>query len=105
MRHDQDTVTITLLGKPYQIGCKVSEREELLESARRLNQRMLEIKQSGAVIGLERIAIMAALNIAHELVRAEHSGENSQMTASGIEQLCEKITHSLKNLNPQSGRS
>ena len=101
MRHDHsNTVTITLLGKAYQVGCKPEERDELLESARMLDQRLLEIKQSGSVVGLERIAIMAALNIAHELVRAQQSGANSEMTDAGIDRLSEKVTSALRDLAP-----
>jgi len=92
-------VTITLLDKQYQINCKQDEREELLESARILNLRLAEIKNSGAVIGLERIAIMAALNISHELVRVQKDGNASDVVSSGIERLQEKIGSAINSLN------
>ena len=102
MRADtQNTVSITLLGKSYQVGCPQEERDELIESARLLDQRMQEIKRSGSVIGLERIAIMAALNIAHELVRAQQSGANSDMTSAGIERLTDKLASALRELAPR----
>lgn len=98
MAIDNQTVTITLLDKQYQIACKPSEREELLESARLLNQNMLAIRQSGAVIGLERIAIMAGLNIAHELVKSQNSTQTNDLISSGIERLRDKIDDSIKSL-------
>jgi cell division protein ZapA len=94
------TVTITLLDKQYQVACPTEEREELLESARLLNQRMFEIRRSGAVIGLERIAIMSALNIAHELVRTQKSGQAGEVVGSGIGRLRDKIDEAIRSLTP-----
>lgn len=93
------TVTITLLDKPYQINCTPDEREELIESARMLNLRMLDVKKTGAVIGLERIAIMAALNLAHEVVRAQQAGATTDMFEAGIGRLQDKICDAIKDLN------
>lgn len=92
-------VTITLLDKQYQINCKQDEREELLESARILNVRLSEIKNSGAVIGLERIAIMAALNISHELVRVQKDGNGNEVVNAGLERLQDKISSAISSLN------
>ncbi len=100
MASSNQTVTITLLDKQYQVACPIEEREELLESARVLNQQMLDIRRSGAVIGLERIAIMSALNIAHELVRAQKSTQTGDMVGSGIERLRDKIDDAIRGLSP-----
>ena len=89
MQSTVSPVTITLLDKQYQINCKQEEREELIESARLLNARLAEIKSSGAVIGLERIAIMAALNLSHELVRTQKDGDAGQVVGAGLERLQE----------------
>lgn len=59
---------VFILGKEFVVGCRPEEREALHESARLLDRKMREIKDSGKVIGSERIAVMAALNIAHELL-------------------------------------
>ena len=56
-------VNVKILEKEYQISCKADERAELLDSAELLNERMRMIKDSGKVTGLDRIAVMAALNI------------------------------------------
>jgi cell division protein ZapA len=62
-------VTVQILEKEYLVACKDEERDELLASAELLNKKMREIRDSGKVIGADRIAVMAALNLAHELVQ------------------------------------
>ncbi|MFT5578156.1 MAG: cell division protein ZapA [Paraglaciecola psychrophila] len=64
-----DTVIVTLLDKEYQVACPEGQQAALRESANYLNQQMREIRASGKVIGLERIAVMAALNISNELLQ------------------------------------
>jgi cell division protein ZapA len=61
-------VNIKILEKEYQIACPADERKSLIESAELLNNKMREIRDSGKVVGLDRIAVMAALNIANELI-------------------------------------
>jgi cell division protein ZapA len=64
------TLDVSLLGREYRVVCRESEREELLQAVQFLDRRMREIRDAGKVAGSERIAVMAALNIAHELLRA-----------------------------------
>lgn len=92
-------VTITLLDKQYQINCKQDEREELIESARLLNTKLTEVKNSGTVIGLERVAIMAALNLSHEVVRTQKEGSASEVVNAGLERLQDKISSAIDSLN------
>ncbi|SCZ60856.1 cell division protein ZapA [Thiohalomonas denitrificans] len=73
--HDPIEQKVVILGKEFLVGCPPEEKEALHESARLLDRKMREIKDSGKVIGSERIAVMAALNIAHELIE-ERSIEN-----------------------------
>ena len=61
-------VTVHILDKEYRIGCKDGEQQGLLASAQYLDRQMREIRQSGKVIGTDRIAVMAALNITFELL-------------------------------------
>lgn len=70
------TLDVSILGREYRVGCKQSERDELLLAVQLLDRRMREIRDSGKIAGTERIAVMAALNIAHELLqaRAGHTG-------------------------------
>lgn len=77
MSEEMQRVTVRLLDKEYQVACPEDEREALLESAEILNRKMKEIRDSGKVIGLERVAVMAALNVCHEMLQ----GKSSSMKA------------------------
>ncbi len=63
-------VSVRILEKEYQVSCPASERTDLLDSAELLNSKMKEIRDSGKVVGTDRIAVMAALNMANELIKA-----------------------------------
>ena len=62
------TIEISILGRSYKIACEEGEREALLEAVAYLDGKMGEIKKAGKVSGADRIAVMAALNIAHEFL-------------------------------------
>ena len=62
------SLQITIMGRDFRVACAEHEQAGLLQAVDYLNKKMLEIRESGKVIGLERIAIMAALNIAHEFL-------------------------------------
>jgi len=62
-------VTINILGKELMVSCPDSERASLIAAARELDQRMREIQDGGKVIGGERVAVMAALNLSNELLQ------------------------------------
>ncbi len=81
------TLSVSILGRDFKIACKEDEREELGEAVMFLDRRMREIRDAGKVSGSERIAVMAALNIAHELLRARRSvssGAPGASAASGL---------------------
>jgi cell division protein ZapA len=63
------TLDITILGREFKVACKESERDELSEAVALLDRRMREIRDAGKVTGTDRIAVMTALNFAHELLR------------------------------------
>ena len=63
------TLDVTILGRDFKVACKEDERDELLEAVALLDRRMREIRDTGKVSGTDRIAVMAGLNIAHELLR------------------------------------
>ncbi|HEX7060937.1 MAG TPA: cell division protein ZapA [Woeseiaceae bacterium] len=69
-------VNVRILEKEYQVACPAHERTDLLDSAEYLNARMREIRDSGKVVGLDRIAVMAALNMANELLHARARDRN-----------------------------
>ena len=62
------TIEVQLLGRSYRVACGDGEREALLQAVAYLDGKMNEIRKSGKVMGAERIAVMAALNVAHELL-------------------------------------
>ncbi len=68
-------VSVRILEREYQVACPPSERADLLRSAELLNQKMREIRDSGKVVGLDRIAVMAALNLTNELLQERTSGD------------------------------
>ena len=68
MAESAKTIEISILGRSYKIACADGEREALLEAVSYLDGKMGEIKNAGKVSGTDRIAVMAALNIAHELL-------------------------------------
>lgn len=67
------SVTVKILDKEYQVACPEEERSALLQSAEMLNRRMKEIRDSGKVVGLDRMAVMVALNLANELLQVRES--------------------------------
>lgn len=84
MKQEQIPVTVRILDKEYRVACGPQEQEGLLESARLVDRRMREMRQSGRIIGADRIAVMAALNIAHELIQLrQHQGAAGEGADSG----------------------
>jgi cell division protein ZapA len=71
MSQDQARVSVRIMEKEYVVACPYEERSALLDAAEFLNSRMREIRDSGKVIGLDRIAVMAALNLAHEFLKGK----------------------------------
>ena len=68
MSESQARVSVRILEKEYYVTCPMEERSDLLDSAEFLNSKMREIRDSGKVVGLDRIAVIAALNLANELI-------------------------------------
>lgn len=71
-------LSVHILEKEYFVACGPDERTELLDSAELLNGRMKEIRDSGKIVGLDRIAVMAALNLAHEVLKLRARGYGSE---------------------------
>ena len=67
-RQDQARVSVRIMEKEYVIACPYEERSALLDAAEFLNARMREIRDSGKIVGLDRIAVMVALNLSNELL-------------------------------------
>lgn len=73
--------TVKILEKEYRVACDKGEQEDLLRAARYLDEKMREIRTNGKVIGAEKIAVMAALNITHEFLQqdSEYSGRRNEI--------------------------
>ena len=65
---DKNAMTVSLLGREFRVGVPEGEQKQLQASVDYLNRKMKEVRDTGKVVGNERIAIMAALNIAHEMM-------------------------------------
>lgn len=74
MKTVPDGVTVSIMGKEFMVACPEGEREALVAAATFLDRKMREIQESGKVIGTERCAIMAALNIANDLLDLRKRG-------------------------------
>jgi cell division protein ZapA len=66
---EANPVTVQILDKDYRIACAAGEEQSLMDCARMLDRRMREVRQNGRVIGADRIAVMAALNVIYELMQ------------------------------------
>ena len=71
---DNKGLQITIMGRIFRVACQEDEQQGLLDAVDYLNRRMEEIRDQGKVVGIERIAIMAALNITHEFLGAKVDG-------------------------------
>ncbi|MBT57996.1 MAG: cell division protein ZapA [Acidiferrobacteraceae bacterium] len=69
----KNNVNVSILGRDFTVACPEGQKDQLVEAARFLDKQMREIQGSGKVIGIERCAIMAALNITHEMLSVKSS--------------------------------
>jgi len=96
MSERMSRVSVRILEKEYQVACLPEERSELLDSAEYLNGRMREIRDAGNIVGLDRIAVMAALNLAHELLKLRGRGDAAAEVGQRIRQLRERVEGALR---------
>lgn len=96
-KQEVKTAVVTILDREYQVSCPDDERDALMASARYLDDQMRIIRESGKVVGLERIAVMAALNITHEMLQkpAVKGAKKSAMDEERIGTLIDKIDRTL----------
>lgn len=97
MSNEPVAVTVRILEKEYRVSCPAEEQSALLASANFLNTRMQEIRDSGKVVGSDRIAVMAALNLTHELLQGRNQREAlSHSLTDRIRLLQERIERALE---------
>jgi cell division protein ZapA len=90
-------VIVNILGKEYQIACPEEEKPSLISSAQMLNDSMEKIRSSGKVVGLDRIAVMAALNLAHDLLTIQNEeGSDTKESSLKLSLMKEKVSAFLE---------
>lgn len=90
------TVTVRILDRDYQVACPADERDALLAAADHLNRRMREIRDAGKVVGLDRMAVMVALNLASDLLAAQGQAvEMREALASRLDRLRDRVDAAL----------
>jgi cell division protein ZapA len=88
-------VSVRILEKEYQVACLPEERSELLDSAEFLNGKMKDIRDAGNIVGLDRIAVMAALNLAHELLKRNRNEAIENEVTERVRQMRERVESAL----------
>lgn len=91
------TIGIRILDNEYQVSCPESEADELAAAARDLNQRMTRIREAGKVFGVERIAVMAALNAIHDNRRLQReAGTGNHQTPEMVTELTRRVEETIE---------
>jgi cell division protein ZapA len=99
MSHKESSVvSLTILSKEYKIACDIDEQELLLESAKQLDEKMRKTRNAGKINGDDRLAVMVALNMAHELQLLQHENEKlNQNLNECLSNMRHKIENVLEN--------
>ncbi len=90
------TLTVSIAGKDYQVACPAGEEDSLREAAQYLHNLMESIRSSGRVVGLDRVAVMAALNISNELLQSKQQHDAEQaMVATPVKKLRDRVADAV----------
>ncbi len=101
MKAAQGGVTVSILGKEFVVACPDNERESLNRAARYLDQQMRQIQESGKVLGVERCAIMAALNLSNELLalQKQAGGPDTEERLGRLTSKIDAVLQEAQDLN------
>ena len=94
----QHTVSIDILDKSYQVACEPEQEAELKQAASDLDDQMRAIRSTGKVIGLERVAIMAALNLSHQVLVMKSGGQPEDPLEGQLKTITSRIDEALFQL-------
>jgi len=98
MSNSPEPVSVIILDKKYQFACEPDQRKDLVEAARQLDECMTEIKDTGRLMSLERIALQAALNFSAELMKLKAAENYRQENLdSKIRSLADQIDDALNS--------
>ena len=90
-------ISVRLLDREYQVACPADERSDLLDSAEYLDTKMREVRDSGKVVGLDRIAVISALNLANELIKLRRNGSSVDADLGAkLQKLRERVETALE---------
>ena len=93
-------VNISIMGRDFSVACPPQEQDDLLEAARYLDKNMKDIQKTGKIIGAERCAIMAALNITNDLLKLQKSTAGQDQVKQRLESLQSRIDEALQDSDP-----
>ena len=98
MSDPAEPVSVIILDKKYQFACSPEERNDLVEAARQLDESMSDIKDSGRLMSLERIALQAALNFSAQILELRRNEtQRKEKFYSKIRTLADKIDDALNS--------
>ncbi len=99
---DAQPINISILDKDYKVACPPGEQSALLESAKFLDSKMREVRDSGNIVGSERIAVITALNMANDLLKSSHVdkaiGEELPPRLKDLENKISRVLEQAKQL-------
>ncbi|MDR2017098.1 MAG: cell division protein ZapA [Burkholderiales bacterium] len=90
---------VSILGRSYKVACKERERAALLDAVSMLNERMETIQSSNKSISIERIAVIAALNLVNELLQTRVERDSAKKEAVSVPDDIEQARHRLRELH------
>lgn len=97
---EPSSVVVHLLDKEFRVACPAAEKENLIRAARYLDDKMREVRASN-VLGLERIAVMTALNLAHDLLLARDAVTHQEDGGNRVGRLLERVEAELATLREE----
>ena len=95
MNKKTQPASLTIMGKEYRIACDPEEQDDLIHSAHQLDVQMRKMRDSGKITGPDRIAVMAALNLAHELQLAKNQ---NAILNQNLNECLTKLSHKIENV-------
>lgn len=96
---DSVPVTVRILDREYQVACREDERDDLLAAAEYVHERMREVRNQRHVIGTDRVAVMTALNMAHELLALRQTEQACERIDRQVVDLQQRVTAALEANN------
>lgn len=89
-------INITIMNREYSVACPPEEHEALMDAARYLDKNMKEIQKTGKIVGSERCAVMAALNITNDLLQLKRSTAGQEKVQERLESIKDRIDEALR---------